>query len=286
MSVFSKILVPFDDNQDSVRALEYAAGFCTGTGAKITALHIADPKDFEDKRAFQKDLVRMLDKKLQPIINEIHASFPDIKKIDLQIRGLKKPIHDHILEFAAEEDMDFIVMKSEGLFHMKDWEARFKRSNSYKVVLEAQCPVLTFTTLTENPEFRNILVPLDLTDGSLYKMPLAIAFTKKFDARIHLLSSSEHKDDHAELQQQMNDISEELGQMQIKVVKSPIGHKPISVAVEQYAVQNAVDLVMIMNRPGFRWSDLWISPTAKKLICLSKIPVISVRTEKPLEIGI
>lgn len=286
MSALKKILVPFADTKSSISALEYAALFATGTGAKITALHLADPKDYSDNRAFQREFVSMVTKRLQPKLNEIHRLYPEIRKIDLQIRGKDRSVHDHIIDFASKNDCDLIVMKSEGLFHVADWEVPFKNSQSYKVVLAAPCPVFTFTGITETPEVKNILLPLDLTDGSLYKVPLAMAFAKQFDATLHLISGSEHSDDHAELNQQMDEIFVELQSMDVQVVKSEIFDSTMAEAIERYTSECSIDLIMIMSRPGFKWSDLWISPTAKKLICLSETPVISVRTNKLLDIGI
>ncbi|GAB5522822.1 MAG: hypothetical protein Roseis2KO_06940 [Roseivirga sp.] len=286
MSIINKILVPFNNNRDSLSALEFAASVSAVTGARITALHLADPENYPDKRAFQKDLVRVLDQHLQPKLNEIHKRYPQVTKIDLQTRGLQKPVHDHILDFAAENSIDLIVMKTEGLFHLNDWEAHFTSSNSYKVVLEAECPVFTFTQSMAQTDFQHILVPLDLTDGSLYKVPLAIAFARYFGATLHLLSASEHSDDHPELQNQLDDIEIELQQRGVKVVKARLMKETISGAIDLYIEQQSIDLIMIMNRPGFRWSDLWVSPAAKRLICFSEIPILSIRSQEPQQIGI
>ena len=219
MSGLMKILVPFDDNTISVAALEYAAMFASGINAKIIAFHLADPKDYRTKVDFQEDVEEMVNQKLRPKLREIQKSYPDIKKIDVQIRGLSKEISRHILDFAGENDINFIIMRSHGKNKGNDWEKFFQKTNAYKVILEADCPVFTFTKPPENPKLDNILVPLDLTPGTIYKIPLAAAFAKQFNAKIHLFSASEHLDDKPQLQDQLNEIYDDLAGKGLKIVK-------------------------------------------------------------------
>ena len=218
MEEFKKILVPFDDNLRSIKALEYAAMFASGIGAKITALHIADPKEYRSKAAFEKELAELVDDQLRPELSRIQKVFPDVKKIDLQSRGMDKPLHEHILDIANELDIDFIMMRSHGLPKDDDWDLYFKSTIAYKVVLEATCPVFTFTQIPENLNIQNILLPIDQTEGSLFKLPLCSSLAKRFKATIHLLSASEHKEDTEALQLQNSEIYNDLKSQGINVI--------------------------------------------------------------------
>lgn len=286
MPQFKKILVPFDDNVRSIRALEYAAMFASGIGASITALHLADPESYQSKEAFQKDLNQLVEDQLRPKLVEIQKKYPDIVKIDLQIRGLQKSVYRHIITFAQENQIDFLVMRNHGLPQGGDWELHFKNTTAYNVVLEAPCPVFTFTHLPQNPKMKNILVPLDLSDGSLYKIPIAIDLAKQFNATLHLISGSESVEEHPELKQQIEEIYQSLQTMGLNMVKSDVFKDTLPGAIETYAANSDVDLVVIMSRPGFRWSDLWVSSKAKQIISRSPVPVFSIRAEGPLETGL
>ncbi|MEQ6119834.1 universal stress protein [Reichenbachiella sp. MALMAid0571] len=286
MSNFKKILVPFDDNARSIGALEYAAMFATGIGAKITALHLADPKDYHSKEEFQKELAEMVDQQLRPTLHEIQKTYSDIRKIDLQIRGLEKAIPQHIVEFSEENEIDFIVMKSHGLPDTDDWDMHLKSTNAYKVVLESTCPVFTFTEIPIKPKMKNILVPLDLSEGSLYKIPFAASLAQQFEATLHLVSASEHKEDQEELQHRLDQVSNELTEKGIKIVKNGLFPGTLPAAIQAYTEKSGIDLVIIMSRPSFKWSDLWVSPKAKRIISHSKVPVVSIRSNKPLEVDL
>jgi len=283
MAIFKKILVPFDDNIRSIAALDYAAMFASGIGAKIVAFHLADLKDFHSLEEFQNDLSDLVNEELRPKLKNIQNKYPDIRKIDLQIRGLEKSIHEHIIDFAEENEIDFIVLRSHGLPSEGDWELHFKSTIPYKVVLESSCPVFTFTQIPENPKLNNILVPLDLSEGSLYKVPMAINLANQFDATLHLLSASEHKDDFDELNQLLDETEDDL-KRSCNVVKHGVYHSTIPEAISYNTKILDIDLILIMSRPGFRWSDLWISPKAKRIISHSKVPVISIRSNKAVGI--
>jgi len=95
--------------------------FASGIGAKITALHIAYPKDYHSKEEYDRELTDMVEQQLQPELREIHKHYSDIRKIDLQIRGMDKPIPEHIIVFALEHQIDSIVMRSHGLTQGDDW---------------------------------------------------------------------------------------------------------------------------------------------------------------------
>ena len=283
MTTIKKILVPFDNNLRSIAALEYAAMFASGIGANITALHLADPKYFHSIEEFQTNMKEFVNEELRPKLKEIQSTYPDIQKIDLQIRGLEKPIHQHIIEFEAENNIDFIVLRSHGLPEKENWEDHFKSTTAYHVVLEASCPVCTFTKNPEKPDLKNILVPMDLSEGSIYKIPFAVKLAQQFNATIHLVSASEHKDDYEELNQLLDDIEADL-QPKNLVVRHSVYHSTIPEAINYYTDMLDIDLVIIMNRPGFRWSDLWVSPKAKRIISHSKVPVISIRSNKQVDI--
>ena len=286
MIQFKKILVPFDDNERSIKALEYAAMFASGIGAKITALHVADAKDYRSKKEFQASLKSLVDLKLRPALNRIQKRFAEIVKIDLQVRGMDKPLHQHIVSFAKENDIDFLIMRSHGKALEEDWESVLKTTTAYKVVLDAPCPVFTFTQVPESPQLNHLMVPIDLSEGSVFKIPLVMAIARQFNATIHLVSAVEDETEQAELKPTMDALGDQLTREGVKVVRGNVLSDSPHHALLSYAKDNKIDLVVIMSRPGFRWSDLWVSPKAKQIINLSRVPVLSVRSNQPVEIGL
>ncbi len=286
MTNFNKILVPFDNDTRSIRALEYAAMFASGIGAKIVAYHLADPKDYHSKLEFEKKLAKFIDRQLRPKLSKIQLTYPNIQKIELQTQGLEKPLPRHIVDFAIQNEIDFIIMRSHGLPDTDAWESHFKNTNAYKVILEAPCPVFTFMQMPTNLKIKNILLPLDLSEGTLYKIPLAVILAQQFRATLHLISGSEHNDDHEALNKQMDKTQADLKDKGVNVTRNSIYTGTLHAAIAFFITKIDIDLVIIMSRPGFRWSDLWVSPKAKRIISHSKVPVLSIRSDRPFATAI
>ena len=96
---------------------------------------------------------------------------------------------------------------------------------------------------------------------------------------------SSNTDDFNALQKIQNECFLMLESKGLNVVKSDVLYKDIYSAIESYTQNFNIDLIIIMSRPGFRWSDLWISPIAKKIISKSKVPVLSVRANELIKLG-
>lgn len=285
MSKNPKILVPLDFSPRSFGALQYASMLANNIEGSIIGLILAHPKDYNSKKDFQAQVYALAEQKLRPILDEMNDLYPNVKKIKLEFRGVKKDIDEHILEFAKAEKVDFIILRNHGVLESPDWEQKFNSTTAYKVSLDASCPTFTFTSIPENPVLKNILVPLDTTDGSAYKLSVAEFLAKQFNAKLHLLSASSNTDDFNALQKIQDECYSMLNNKGLKVVKSDVLYKDIYSAIESYTQNFDIDLIIIMSRPGFRWSDLWISPIAKKIISKSKVPVLSVRANELIKLG-
>lgn len=275
------ILVPFSNDEASMGALNYASMIASIFNANIVALHLADPKDYRSKSEFQEKVTQMVEFQLKPRLKEIQSRFPKVQKIKLQYLGIDKPIHDHIVSFVKEHDIDLVVMRSHGLPKRRDFEIHFKKSITYQVVLECPCPVFTFTEIPQRASAKNILVPVDLSDGSLQKIPLVIEMAGKCKSKVHLLSAVENKEDRSGLLEQMQEVGEIISAAGVKEVSQEIVDQSMLEAINEYVTRHEIDLIVVMSKPGFKWSDLWISPKAKRLIMESKVPVLSIRPPAP-----
>ncbi len=281
-----KILVPFDDDQRSLSALDYAAMLALVMKGDIMVMHVADAQDYTDSvqaKDFSTTLVR---DKLRPKLALIQKRYPSIRKIDLRIVGSKAQLHEHIITFAKENRINMIVMRHHKLPDISDFELHFLNTTAYNVVLNAPCPVFTFANTVPKSVMKNILLPLDLSDGSLYKIPQAVLLARHFSATLHLLSATEDKGKEVALREQLDTTADELSAKGLRVKSSGVHKGTLLSAIERYTQVQEMDLIVIMSFPGFRWSDLWVSPKAKQLISRSKTPMLSIRAEETIEVDL
>ncbi len=275
------IIVPVSDFEVSLKALEYAGMLSAQTEATITVLHLVDPEKLKSKEDLRMKLNLLVETKIRPHFTEAVKSNPNLKKIKIETRGLTYDIADHILDFARDKQADLIIMGSHGLPTKDRWESHLKDTNAYKVVLEATCPVLTFTTVPKASSISKIILPMDLSDGSQLKVPLAIKMARQFSATIDILSVVEKYGGKEEnqliaLQQAVIGRLENEGIRSNCIIRKD---EKLSEVALKYSEETNADLMIIMNRPASMWSDLFVSPGAQRIISFSKIPVLSLRAK-------
>ena len=271
-----KILVPIDDADHSLRALEYAGIVASVFKAEVVALHLIDPKLFKSKKDFHLALNNFVDEQVRPKFKKAIQSNPAMTKIRLETRALQSEISEHILEFKDELEADFIVMSSQGLRSRDEWELRFQNTNAYKVILKSDVPVFSFTQLPEQVSIRHILVPIDDSEGSLLKIPYAVKIARNLKASITLFSAVSSEKDKNTTDSTHSRLLDELQIHNLQITSEIKFADELPETMMKFGEEIKADLFIIMNRPSNRWSDFFITPGAKKIISFSKIPVLSL----------
>lgn len=273
------IVVPVANFDLSLEALTYVGQLSMNMPVQVFVLHLLDPKQFKDKKAFQDKLNQLVELKIRPRLERVKATNPELKKIHLETRGISESITDHILDFAKEKKADYIVMGEHGLPPKDRWEKHLEDTTSYEVVLASRCPVFSFTQVPKPQPPKHIVLPLDLSEGSKLKVAYAIDLARRFSAKITLISAYKPTEpaNRTKLETLQEEVAAQLGAEGLLVNR--IVQKGLSLA--DVTLQNleaiGADLVIIMSRPSNRFGDLWVAPGVKRIISFSKVPVLSLR---------
>jgi universal stress protein A len=131
------MLVPVDLTQKNAHAVATARDLAAESGGTVTLLHVIETLDlpFEELEAFYARLEekarRAMEEMAEPL-QEAGLSFA--RRVSYGRRA------EEIVDFAAEEDSDLIILSS----HRIDLEKPGSSwtTLSYKVAILAQCPVL------------------------------------------------------------------------------------------------------------------------------------------------
>lgn len=135
--MFQRILVPVDLTQKNAHAVKTARDLAAESGGTVTLLHVIETLDlpFEELEGFYARLEekarRAMEEMAEPL-QEAGLSFA--RRVSYGRRA------EEIVDFAAEEDSDLIILSS----HRIDLEnpGSSWTTLSYKVAILAQCPVL------------------------------------------------------------------------------------------------------------------------------------------------
>jgi nucleotide-binding universal stress UspA family protein len=130
-------------------------------------------------------------------------------------------------------------------------------------------------------DFKNILLPLDVTKTTQQKVDFAIKWAKAFDSKIHLLSvtsySDEYTHDSDELNARLEAIARSVKKEGLKCMVCVAQYEQIVSAVNTYSEKNNIDMTIIMTRQEKKWNEYLIGSRARRLIISSDVPVLSLQ---------
>jgi len=143
------------------------------------------------------------------------------------------------------------------------------------------------TDPTDEPAYRNILVPTDDSDASLLALDHAIVLARAFDGQIHALSVDEgagsvHRD-------KMRTDSEEVAEEAIEKVaeRAEARNVPVTVAVRsgsaeqvitRYAMDSEVDIIVMGTEGRSGLKGVIFGSVAKDIVSEAPVPVLTVHT--------
>lgn len=111
------ILVPVDDSEMSCNALDYAISECDG--AEIIALHVLDRKEIhtpigiEAPTVDREDIVETYRQKARVVLEDAEET-ADEHDVEIETEMVEGDVTKSILSYAAENDVDHIVIGSHG----------------------------------------------------------------------------------------------------------------------------------------------------------------------------
>ncbi|MEK7813630.1 MAG: universal stress protein, partial [Candidatus Desantisbacteria bacterium] len=111
MRKYNKILVPFDGSASSKNALLEAIKLVDGDNTRLVAASIMLPYDGEMDLVWVKDIKGAMRKSCESILAEAKRIAGDSIKTICE----EGDVHEKIIELAAQEDCDLIVMGRRGL---------------------------------------------------------------------------------------------------------------------------------------------------------------------------
>ncbi len=187
-----RILIARDDSPCSDLALNEALWLAQQTGAELHVLRVdvllGEPMRKIDDPASEIAKIR------ERLARVIEARSPRDKAFDPQsvrifhrtVRGLAPA--PAIIDYAAEHDMDLIVMGTHG---RRGVRRLLIGSVAEEVVRRAPCPVFTVRETKDEEEsvkrLKSILVPIDFSEHSKDALRYAGAFAELYGAELQLL---------------------------------------------------------------------------------------------------
>jgi len=275
-----KILVPIDFSETSIWAIKHAAAILKNSKGELILLNVFKRSDLINiilpafnlkNSSVIKDY---LDYKMEKLSKKIRKEY-EITVMPIVALG---NITDEIVSIAEKNNVGLIIMGTHG---SDSTNSLFLGSNSYRVLIKSQIPVMTVRTDAPKEGYADILLPIDSSAHSRQKVNSAIKIADSFGARLHVLGLlGKHELDYEYKLKVILPQIVKLAREKHLVCTSEID-KTSNRAGETlaYAEKSYSDLIIIMTDQKSEFSGLILGTYAHQLINNSKIPVLCIPPE-------
>lgn len=274
----NKILVPIDFSEQSYIALEQSFNLARLSGSQILLLHV-----LRDNKSFMDIFTKVEQSEFKKRISDRLINMADTasKKAGVPISGIVKEgkLLEKILETAKEYAVSYMII---GTHPSNNFKNKLIGHNAFRIVKEANCPVITIKGKHHRNGCNNIVLPIDLTKETREKVNRAIQFAKLFNSKVYCVSviSTNNKDLIRKLNVQMQQVVNHIKGKNIEcfwnVLKVKNSSEEISRKLIDYSNSVEGDLLIIMTQQENFITDYIIGSTAAEIIEKSDIPVMSI----------
>lgn len=274
------ILTPVDFSETSTLAIEHAVFMAKIFNAKLSLVHVMEQLSYTDELGnfiiSQEKMNDIVEERMNELSRSVHIE-----------HGIKQPaifistgnIADTIVRNAENIGADIIVMGTHGV---SGWAEFFLGSNAYKVVTQANCPVLTIQRHAEKNGFSKILLPIDNSVSSRQKVQHAVEFAKHYGSVIHVagLITVDEPEVHKKFDVILKQVNDYLKKHDVPFENKIIVGSNIAKMAMKYANEIRADLIMIMTEQEESVTGLLIGPYAQQVVNHSLIPVLSITPQE------
>jgi nucleotide-binding universal stress UspA family protein len=285
MLKIKKILIPVDFSGTGVKVLDQAILMAKKTNSEIILLTVVtgpfgnagsdDIRISVYNNEKYEGLIAIEAEKQMKLIKEKLLK-EGVRKVTYLIKKAGMPYKEIVSE-AAKAKVDIILMGTHGVSGFREF---IVGSNTFKVVGEAKCPVLSIQRHTKKAGFKNILLPFRDKPHSREDVDYAIILAKIYGATLHILGIS-YEPASAGVKkipfeaQQIKRIAEKQG---VKCTEEVVHGNYAAKFIFNQAKRTKADLIVLMSDlDRMSISEYIVGPVIQQVINHSLIPVLSIR---------
>ncbi|MBS1646007.1 MAG: universal stress protein [Bacteroidetes bacterium] len=276
----SKILIPVDFSKTSLNAIKYAAFMAQFTKGELMLIHVQNKSDLLDiiMPAVNLKDVSVITKYLSDKLEKIAADIKSRYGIKVSTNVSTGHITSEIVALADEYKATLVVMGTHGKDSKNGF---FLGSNAYRVLSQAEIPVMTVQTAAEKLGFSTIVLPIDSSRNSRQKVNAAIDFANTFHAKLQVIGLLQ-KGNEGEKNYEYN-MKVILSQIKALADKKNVGCVTTlqftdsrSKATLNFAKKVKADLIISMTDQSAEFSSIVLGDYIHQLTNYSKIPVLCI----------
>ncbi len=281
MPGMKQVLVAIDFSKTSLNALEYGIFIANKAGASVQMVWVDNTTS--DEVAFDgfANEERAENVALLKELKEKHSKSLKPGILDYKVR--KGKVYIEIAQLAKSIDADIILTGTHGV---SGFEEFWIGSNAYRIVTSAPCPVITLRFDFKVRDIKKIVIPIDSSQETRQKIPVASQLAQLFDAEVHILSlySTTVKAVRRRVDNYAQQVENYLSERDIRFISQTWESENITRSTIDYAESVNAELIAIMTEQETTTANIFLGPYAQQMVNHSTIPVLSMRSKELVEI--
>lgn len=272
------ILVPTDFSDISKNALKVAAKMAQRHHAKLIISHTVHTYYMIDRGGKQvigsQNVQENIDR-VRARLNKLKIALQEKYGLDADTRITNQTIVDSINDSVMTDKVDLVVIGSSGKQQMKQF---ILGSNSYNVLLNANCSVLLIPEKSKKTSFKKILFPVRVQHELHQKADLSILLANKNNGGISLLGVGD-------LDQMVTVKKAYIEMKKNLLLKSAdyesefqLSHDNADIITKSAKDKNS-DIILLADQDEDSWKSFMGDNFFKKMINGSDIPLLIVKSK-------
>lgn len=272
------IVVPTDFSETAEAAIRHAVSIAKTYGAEIHLVHVLEAYtanvNIPEFREVDSAIVNLFEK-VEQKLNGYGDRLSKETGIRIVTHAATGGIKAKVVSYAKNVHADLIVTGTHGASGFREF---FMGSNSYRIVSEAPCPVISVGGKETNLNYQHIVLPVDNSPASRQKVVQAVDLAKRYNSTIHIaeLCSSEDPAHKAHLNQMVKQVQDYLTKFGVKHSTKQLFGSNLASLTMNFAYTIDADLIIMMTEQEPNVSGFFMGPFAQQVVNHSQIPVMSI----------
>ncbi len=278
-----RILVPIDFSQNSLNALSFGIKIANKLNADLRIIHVKTRK--LAYRYIQSDAEAVLNDSIEGWIEDILKKYSSeyvVPKGNFDYKIREGNVFKEVTNQAKYDDTTLLVIGTHGASGFED---KWIGSNAYRLVLNAEVPVLTVRPERKWRGVNRIVIPVTTNKASRQIVPASVGLANLFDATVLVVGLKEkgfgllQSRVGAYVRQTVNFIEKNTD---LQVKSEIITGKSKCDALMNYAREKDADIIATNILHNANPLENMIKPMANQLINESECPVLAVPAKESL----
>lgn len=272
------ILLPTDFSLKSKNALKLAVKMAQRHNARLLVTHMVHTYYLIDRGGKQvigsetmQETIDCTTKKLKTLQSEIKDKY----NFDIETVVSTQSIVDSINELVSTEDVDLVIVGTSGRQKMKQF---ILGSNSYSILLHANCSVLLVPQTFKRTTFKNILFPVRVPNELDQKASLCLLLAKKNKGGINLLGVGD-PDRMVSVRSSFLEMKKDLLEKSAEcVAEFKLSHDNAQIIAEAANAKDS-DIILLADQDENVWKSFMADNFFRKVINNTNVPLFIVKSK-------